>query len=204
MTNSALRLQANAIHVTSERLRNGDGARMVREPFAMHAGCVSLMRLMVAFLSLLMYMCIDYAKLMRKREKFADGKSAPIDLQTLRASTASARGSELAEPPTQSHPHRAPVLAAPPYDHQKQAPEAPQQPGHSGSYHLIPPPSSGPPPAGHGQSHQMMPPPPPPTSHNENGNQVPPPPWLSSNRGYPDQSYMRTSHPASHTRASPH
>ena len=34
----------------------------------------------------------DYAKLVRKRDKQPDGKPVPIDLQTLRASTAQARG----------------------------------------------------------------------------------------------------------------
>ncbi|OCH84918.1 hypothetical protein OBBRIDRAFT_821715 [Obba rivulosa] len=156
---------------------------------------------------------LHYAKLMRKREKAsADGKAVPIDLQTLRASTASARGSEQGE---QSHSqpqlhHPSPAAAPPSYDHQKHAPpmhqgqhHSPTHP-HGGTYQLMPAPNSGQPSAG--QQHQMMPPPPPPASaHSEGG--VPPPPWMTSSSsgraGYaPDhQSYLRT---PSHGRGSPH
>ncbi|EMD33898.1 hypothetical protein CERSUDRAFT_117427 [Gelatoporia subvermispora B] len=149
---------------------------------------------------------LHYAKLMRKREKAsADGKAAPIDMQTLRASTASARGSEHAEPahgqPQMHLP--SPVSTPASYDHPKHAPpvhqgqhHSPTHP-HAGAYQLMPPPGSG--------QHQMMPPPPPPSgAHAEGG--APPPPWMtsSSRAGYAPadhQSYLRT--PA-HGRGSPH
>ncbi|CCM01506.1 uncharacterized protein FIBRA_03562 [Fibroporia radiculosa] len=177
---------------------------------------------------------LHYAKLMRKRDKGADGKPAPIDLQTLRASTQSARGAEQdmqnqhpPHPQPQVH-HQATAVASIPYEQQKQ-PAPPPQPmhashhsnghaphGHPGPYQLMPVGSS------HAQAapqqpphHQMMGPPPPPASGGHSESQtvvsVPPPPWMtsgssSSNRsGYASehQSYMRTSHPPSHARASP-
>ena len=95
-------------------------------------------------------MNLDYAKLMRKREKIlgADGKPMPIDLQTLRASTASARGSgaeggdhhPLPGPPGQGPPHQ-----APPYD--GQPPMHP--PPHGSPYLLIPVSAQNPPKPGH-------------------------------------------------------
>ncbi|KAJ2967397.1 hypothetical protein NUW54_g13515 [Trametes sanguinea] len=153
---------------------------------------------------------LHYAKLMRKREKALDanGKAPPIDLQTLRASTASARGSgsnngndhggEQPLPPS----HQGPPPPSP-YDQSKQPPMHPPPPPHphQGPYQLMP---VGAP----GHSGQMMPPPPPPGSapHSANGAPVPAPPWLGSERGgyNPEpQSYMRASHPPSHARASP-
>ncbi|KAL7279274.1 hypothetical protein ACG7TL_007115 [Trametes sanguinea] len=152
---------------------------------------------------------LHYAKLMRKREKALDanGKAPPIDLQTLRASTASARGSgsnngndhggEQSLPP----PHQGPPPPSP-YDQSKQPPMHPPPPHpHQGPYQLMP---VGAP----GHSGQMMPPPPPPGSapHSANGAPIPAPPWLGSERGgyNPEpQSYMRASHPPSHARASP-
>ncbi|KAL6301381.1 hypothetical protein BKA93DRAFT_738877 [Sparassis latifolia] len=148
---------------------------------------------------------LHYAKLMRKRDKGADGRLAPIDMQTLRASTASARGAE--------GDHPSPGLIPTTYEQQKQHP--PHHPGHTSQhshpvtpYQLMPV-SSGPPSAGSG-SHQMMPPPPPPATHHETGG-VPPPPWMTSSSsnagrsGYSSdhQSYMRTSHTPSHARGSP-
>ncbi|KAI0925648.1 hypothetical protein AcV5_008327 [Taiwanofungus camphoratus] len=159
---------------------------------------------------------LHYAKLMRKRDKGADGKAAPIDLQTLRASTASARGSD----PEQSHPqsqiHRqSPGLVPGSYDHQKSLSAMhplhhPAHAPHSSPYQLMPAGSSGPPPPS-AQPHQMMLPPPPPATHGETGVNVPPPPWMTSSSsssgrtGYTSdhQSYLRASHPPSHARASP-
>ena len=51
---------------------------------------------------------IDYAKLMRKRDKAGAGSEGgkPITIESLRASTASARGGEHGEPPSQGpSPH---------------------------------------------------------------------------------------------------
>ncbi|KZT67449.1 hypothetical protein DAEQUDRAFT_392400 [Daedalea quercina L-15889] len=168
---------------------------------------------------------LHYAKLMRKRDKGADGKAAPIDLQTLRASTQSARGGDADHSHSQSsgsHHQQSPAVIHASYEQQKSAP--PQQPVHGShhpahapphphaghpsphphSYQLMPVP--GPPP-----SHaQMMPPPPPPQQAHADGGAVPPPPWMtasssSSRAGYATehQSYLRTSHPPSHARASP-
>ncbi|OBZ66141.1 hypothetical protein A0H81_13713 [Grifola frondosa] len=133
---------------------------------------------------------------------------------TLRASTASARGSDPGEP-SHSQPqmhHQSPGLVPVSYEQQKHPPmqhrPAHMSHPHPGPYQLMPVSSSGPPP---GQAHQMMPPPPPPqTPHSETGVNVPPPPWMTSSSsngraGYTqDQSYMRTSHAPSHARASPH
>ncbi|KAH9847685.1 hypothetical protein C2E23DRAFT_871669 [Lenzites betulinus] len=174
---------------------------------------------------------LHYAKLMRKRDKAIDanGKAPPIDLQTLRASTASARGNGSSSggdhggEPSHSQP---PPQQPPPSQHQGQAQqqqqqqqpppspyEAPKQPpmhalpppppqhAHQGPYQLMP---VGAP----GQAHGMMPPPPPHAPHSANG-APPPPPWLASpaaeRGGYSaePQSYMRASHPPSHARASP-
>ncbi|KAI0775102.1 hypothetical protein BD413DRAFT_471972 [Trametes elegans] len=151
---------------------------------------------------------LHYAKLMRKRDKALDanGKAPPIDLQTLRASTASTRGSgssgggEHGGEPSHPQAHQGPPPS--PYEPPKQPPmHAPPPHPHQGPYQLMPVGAPAP-----GQPHQMMPPPPPP--HSTNGS-VPPPPWLASPSGerggyQPEpQSYVRPSHPPSHARASP-
>ncbi|EPT01674.1 hypothetical protein FOMPIDRAFT_133363 [Fomitopsis schrenkii] len=162
---------------------------------------------------------LHYAKLMRKRDKGADGKAVPIDLQTLRASTQSARGGDADHSHVQSgsHHQQSPAIMHAPYDQSKAGP--PQQPMHHPAHA---PPHSHPSPhphsyqlmpvAGHPPPHaQMMPPPPPPQQQQANaeGGPVPPPPWMSSSSssrsGYSaeHQSYLRTSHPPSHARASP-
>ncbi|KAF9818835.1 hypothetical protein IEO21_02491 [Rhodonia placenta] len=179
---------------------------------------------------------LHYAKLMRKREKGADGKTIPIDLQTLRASTQSARGTDPEQshpaPVQQHHPHPNPNVV--PYEQPKQQQQQQQQqpppahanhhPGHPsphphphGAPYQLMPVNSGP---SHpnSQAHQMMPPPPPPPvpaqqTHGETGLSVPPPPWMTSSSSSSSsgrsvyqsdhQSYMRTSHPPSHARASP-
>lgn len=163
---------------------------------------------------------LDYAKLMRKRDKAAigpDGKPT-ITIESLRASTASARGADPSESQPQagpSHhqnsPTHHPSGPTSPYEGPptKQLPLPPMHPSHhpphphSGPYQLMPV-GSGPPPAGH---HQMMPPP---TNAQGEGGIVPTPPWITSSsapssRGYggEHQSYMRTSHPPSHARGSP-
>lgn len=155
---------------------------------------------------------LHYAKLMRKRDKTlgADGKPMPIDLQTLRASTASSRGGGAGEhggessqqaaaapPPPSQHPS----IAASPYEHKHvlQGPESPQHPSptHAVSYHLMPPPSAGAPPP-HPSMH-------PPSrgghEHHPTSAYVPLPPWQAhGGGGTPEQTYMRPSH----GRASPH
>ncbi|KAI0091129.1 hypothetical protein BDY19DRAFT_933976 [Irpex rosettiformis] len=148
---------------------------------------------------------LHYAKLMRKREKIlgADGKPMPIDLQTLRASTASARGSgaEGGEhhtaqgPPGQGPPHHG--GQPPPYDPAQQAMHPP--PPHGSPYQLIPVSAQNqPPPPPHG-AHPMMPPPPPPQNQEHSiPGPVPPPPWANTNRYPPDQSYIR---PPPHARS---
>ncbi|KAI0326412.1 hypothetical protein GY45DRAFT_1285530 [Cubamyces sp. BRFM 1775] len=156
---------------------------------------------------------LHYAKLMRKRDKALDanGKAPPIDLQTLRASTASARGGgsgsggDHGGEPSHSQPHQGQPPQSP-YEQPKQPPMHPPPPHpHQGPYQLMPVGAPGP-------SGQMMPPPPPHSSsapHSANGGPVPPPPWLASpapERGAYNaepQSYMRASHPPSHARASP-
>ncbi|KAI0671846.1 hypothetical protein C8Q78DRAFT_1031131 [Trametes maxima] len=157
---------------------------------------------------------LHYAKLMRKRDKALDanGKAPPIDLQTLRASTASARGSgsngggDHGGEPSHSQPHPPPSPYDPPKPPPMHAPPPPH--AHQGPYQLMPVGAPGP----SGQPHQMMPPLPPHGSsapHSANGAPVPPPPWMSSSAAersaYPaePQSYMRASHPPSHARASP-
>ncbi|RPD74913.1 hypothetical protein L226DRAFT_68466 [Lentinus tigrinus ALCF2SS1-7] len=163
---------------------------------------------------------LHYAKLMRKRDKTLDasGKAPPpIDLQTLRASTASARGAtggaadhggenshSQPHPPT---PHQAQPPPSP-YDQPKQPPaHASAPPPHPGPYQLMPVAGSGP----GGPPHQMMAPPHGPGSapHSAQGAPVPAPPWMSSSgsgeRGpynAEPQSYVRA-HPSSHARASP-
>ncbi|KAH9945086.1 uncharacterized protein BXZ73DRAFT_38982 [Epithele typhae] len=164
---------------------------------------------------------LHYAKLMRKRDKTLDanGKAPPIDLQTLRASTASARGAGGNSSdgghgePSQSQNHG----SLPPPPHQAPPPQSSYEqqkppsmhggppPPHPGSYQLMPvaPPGSS------ASVHQMMPPPhgPPSAPHSAVGAPVPPPPWLSpspSDRGgYNNGDYARLSHPPSHARASP-
>ncbi|KAI0367983.1 hypothetical protein BV20DRAFT_1037362 [Pilatotrama ljubarskyi] len=157
---------------------------------------------------------LHYAKLMRKRDKALDanGKAPPIDLQTLRASTASARGSgstgggDHSDGPSHPPPHQGPPPPSP-YEQSKPPMHPPPQHGHQGPYQLMPVGAPGHP----GQPHQMMPPPPPhgSASQSANGAPVPPPPWIASpatERGpysAEPQSYMRASHPPSHARASP-
>ncbi|KAH9928389.1 uncharacterized protein B0H18DRAFT_1001097 [Fomitopsis serialis] len=156
---------------------------------------------------------LHYAKLMRKRDKGADGKAAPIDLQTLRASTQSARGAEAEHSHSQSSSHhqQSPVIHAqydqqkagpPPPMHQSHHPPHPHPSPHPHSYQLMPVAA---PPTSHSQ---MMPPPPPHQQGHGEGGPVPPPPWMtssSSRTGYSTehQSYLRTAHPPSHARASP-
>ncbi|CDO68474.1 hypothetical protein BN946_scf184754.g8 [Trametes cinnabarina] len=146
---------------------------------------------------------LHYAKLMRKREKALDanGKAPPIDLQTLRASTASARGSGGSngnEHGGDPSPHQGPPPS--PYDQPKQPPMHPSPPhSHQGPYQLMP---VGPP----GPSGQIMAPPATHVSAPHGTNGASAPSWLGSERGgyNPEpQSYMRASHPPSHARASP-
>ncbi|KAI0342646.1 hypothetical protein BDW22DRAFT_1330265 [Trametopsis cervina] len=148
---------------------------------------------------------LHYAKLMRKRDKTlgADGKPMPIDLQTLRASTASARGTTgegsephqaQAPPPGQPPPpHHGGSAPAPAYDQQQM--HAP--PPHGAAYQLIPV-------AGQSQpapnAHQMMPTPPN-HEHGMAGGPIPPPPWTAAGRYPPEQSFIRQ--PVQHARASP-
>ncbi|TBU33394.1 hypothetical protein BD311DRAFT_434084 [Dichomitus squalens] len=158
---------------------------------------------------------LHYAKLMRKREKTLDanGKAPPIDLQTLRASTASARGGggEHGGETSHSQSHPPPHQGQPPpspYDQPKQLPIHAGAPAHPGPYQLMPVGAPGP---SGGQPQQMMPPPHAPSSapHSAAGGPVPPPPWLAhpsgERPGYNSepQSYVRASHPPSHARASP-
>lgn len=220
---SALPLLANVTPATSVKRRNGDVARMGQGLYATLAACVSFD---FCFDSPLLSVepsshlaMTDYAKLMRKRDKGADGKAVPIDLQTLRASTQSARGGDADHSHVQSgsHHQQSPAIMHAPYDQSKAGP--PQQPMHHPAHA---PPHSHPSPhphsyqlmpvAGHPPPHaQMMPPPPPPQQQQANaeGGPVPPPPWMSSSSssrsGYSaeHQSYLRTSHPPSHARASP-
>ncbi|KAH8101018.1 hypothetical protein BXZ70DRAFT_1007942 [Cristinia sonorae] len=174
---------------------------------------------------------LHYAKLMRKRDKNGlgpDGKS-PITIESLRASTASARGNDQpAENPVQQQqvPPQQSGLVQTTYDQhaQRSGPSPPHMTSQYPSPH--PAPKSGPPPPQHmqhsshpqhpgsyqlmpvqGGHHPMMPPPP---SHAEAG--VPPPPWMASSAsssggrpayGAEHQTYMRASHPPSHARASP-
>ncbi|KAI0783840.1 hypothetical protein BC629DRAFT_1678240 [Irpex lacteus] len=148
---------------------------------------------------------LHYAKLMRKREKVlgADGKPMPIDLQTLRASTASARGSGAeggehlpGPPPGQGPPHHSGSGPPPGYDGQQ--PMHPPPP-HGSPYQLIPVSAQSQQPPPPHNAHQMMPPPPPPQNQEHSiPGQVPPPPWASTNRYPPDQSYIR---PPPHTRS---
>ena len=185
---------------------------------------------------------IDYAKLMRKRDKAGAGSEGgkPITIESLRASTASARGGEHGEPPSQGpspHHHMPPPppphpgqVAPPPqspyneHASMKQPLPAPMHSSHHASQHPPPPPHPstqpgpgqyhnpmpmppGPPPPGQHPHHMMPPLQPPPNhaNHPESGHNVAS--WMASppTRGYTDhQSYMRTSHAASHTRASPH
>ncbi|KAJ3474715.1 hypothetical protein NLI96_g12301 [Meripilus lineatus] len=167
---------------------------------------------------------LHYAKLMRKRDKASamglDGKTNTITIESLRASTASARGADPSDPSPQagpSHQQNSPINhpsgPTSPYEGtpSKQLPPASMHPshhpshGHPGPYQLMPVSGSGAPPPG--QHHQMMPPPHSPSE----GGMHPLPPWMapgssaSSSRGYggDHQSYMRTAHPPSHTRASP-
>ncbi|KAL4244295.1 hypothetical protein ABKN59_010070, partial [Abortiporus biennis] len=155
---------------------------------------------------------LHYAKLMRKRDKAAvgpDGKPT-ITIESLRASTASARGGEPVDtPPTPQPGPSHPQMQQPPaaqsspahhsngaaqpqqvYEHpapKQQAPPPPQmhqlQPPHhphGGPYHLMPPPAQGGPPPS-GQHHPHQMIPPPHSSHNDGGAAgVPPPPWSSN------------------------
>ena len=157
----------------------------------------------------------DYAKLMRKRDKTLDanGKAPPIDLQTLRASTASARGAGgsssgavRGDEPSHSQPHPPPHQSQPPPSPYEQ--HAKQPPVHSG-----PPPAHPPPPyqlmppGPSGQPHQMMPSHGPPSAPHSATGAPPPPPWMAPpapERGsYNTEPYVRASHPPSHARASP-
>ncbi|EKM58548.1 uncharacterized protein PHACADRAFT_252970 [Phanerochaete carnosa HHB-10118-sp] len=152
---------------------------------------------------------LHYAKLMRKRDKAlgADGKPIPIDLQTLRASTASSRGnvdvsgeSPQAPPSSSQSPQQQqqqqPPPPPPPSHHQQQqhaqgvaaAPYDPPKAGHHPqdshhhppphtAYHLMPGSGQSSPTAGAPPPPHMMPPP---TRHAHEqavGNGVPPPPW---------------------------
>lgn len=156
----------------------------------------------------------DYAKLMRKRDKAPvgpDGKPT-ITIESLRASTASARGADPSEGQPQagsshhqSSPAHHPSGPASPYEgNSSKGPpptsiHASHHPPHPGPYQLMPV-SGSVPPSGH--HHQMMPPPPPPPQGEGGMAVVPPPPWIasstsvSSSRGYAGehQSYMRTPH----------
>ncbi|KAI0682554.1 hypothetical protein BC835DRAFT_1298683 [Cytidiella melzeri] len=144
---------------------------------------------------------LHYAKLMRKRDKAvgADGKPMTIDLQTLRASTASARGSggeggehhQAPGPPGAGPTHHIGTGAPPNYEPQQQM-HAP--PPHGSPYQLIPVSAPNQPPSG---GHQMMPPP---QNHEHSmSGPIPPPPWASTNRYPAEQSYIRPPPP----RASP-
>jgi hypothetical protein len=169
----------------------------------MRAVCVSAVRHASA-VHPLMSGNSDYAKLMRKRDKAlgADGKPIPIDLQTLRASTASARGNSgeggdhqsVSVPPGQGPSHHG--SGPPPAYEPQQQMHAP--PPHGSPYQLTPVSSQSQPPQ---NAHQMMPPPPPQNhEHSSMPGLIPPPPWASASRYPPEQSYIR---PSAHARSSP-
>ncbi|GJE94540.1 GATA zinc finger domain-containing protein [Phanerochaete sordida] len=158
---------------------------------------------------------LHYAKLMRKRDKAlgADGKPIPIDLQTLRASTASSRGNMDANGESSSQgpplPQSAQQQQQPPQQQQHAQGVAPAQydtkpgqhpqdghhhpPPHT-AYHLMPgsgqsSPTAGPPPA---PPPHMMQPPPRHAHEQAVGGGVPPPPWYVPEQ---DGAYARSSHP---------
>lgn len=144
---------------------------------------------------------LHYAKLMRKRDKAlgADGKPIPIDLQTLRASTASSRGNHdpNGEPP-QGAPHATPPgVMGTPYESPKAGPHPQDVHHHPPPYHMLPPsgqssPTTGVPPPP--PPHAMMPPPHARHPHEQPAGGVPPPPWYVAQAEQSDAAYGRSTH----------
>ena len=206
---------------------------MGQEHFVMHAGCVSLHSLLrwslfapTLFTSVVK---IDYAKLMRKRDKATgpDGKPPNIDLEMLRASTRMAdnnnrdannrnssatssnnnNGNQNASAnisaetkPAPSSPSQKSDSTRPSPAVSKAGPQSPISPVNN-AYHSNP---SGPGiPPQQQQPHratQMMPPP----SMASGTGDAAPPTWHAA-RGYPAEhgSFMRAHAPPSHTRGAP-
>ncbi len=170
---------------------------------------------------------IDYAKLMRKRDKAAgpDGKPPSIDLETLRASTRMAdnsnrdannrNGSAVVSNGNQNLSANTPAETKPPPSPPSQKsdsarpspavskggpPQSPVSPATS-NYHSSNPAGPGiPPQPQSSRPTQMMPP----SSIPSGASDSTPPTWQSA-RGYPAEhgSFMRAHAPPSHTRGAP-
>jgi len=148
---------------------------------------------------------LDYAKLMRKRDKNANGETPVIDMETLRASARAADIADKSSRPSKQASRSHQSEPASPMD-SKQAAQH-----HQSSFQLVTPMATDPSPSTMAaetsraqttpsQQHQSMPPP----------GSLPPPPWAtsapSSGRVYPapehlqHQSFMRGSQhtPANH------
>jgi hypothetical protein len=187
---------------------------MEQEPYAMPVDFVSIHLCRNGQYSHWLHINMsDYAKLMRKRDKTlgADGKPVPIDMQTLRASTASSRGnvdgngepSQSVAPPLPPQHHHAggQGIAPSPYEPPKTGPH-PQDshhhppPPHTAPYHMLPPSGQSSPTTGAPPPHGIMHPPPPRHAHEPTVGTVPPPPWYVAQAEHPhENAYARSSHP---------
>jgi len=208
-SDSGLHPQGSAILVTSERHPNGAVVRTEPGPSAMHVVCVRIYfssRVIIPATVFSYPRLLDYAKLMRKRDKNnTNGEPPVIDMETLRAS---ARAADIADKSSRSSkqaPKSRQTDPTSPLD-SKQAAQH-----HQSSFQLVTPMVAEPSTsttatetsraqAIPSQQHQSMPPP----------NSLPPPPWATpattSGRVYATadhlqhQSFMRSSQhtPANH------
>ena len=205
---------------------------MGQEPFVMHVGYVSSSSFFhrLAFISInLRPRTIDYAKLMRKRDKAAgpDGKAPSIDLEMLRASTrmadnsnrdtinrnsntssgnnnngnhsVPASGPTEAKPPPSSPSQKSDSARPSPAVSKAAPPQSPVSPATS-TYHSNPSGPGVPPLQQPPHATQMMPPP----SIAPGTGDSTPPTWHAA-RGYPAEhgSFMRAHARPSHARGAP-
>ena len=204
---------------------------MGQEHFVMHADCVSSYTLLIGCSSLRFYShpwTIDYAKLMRKRDKAAgpDGKPPNIDLEMLRASTRMAdnnnrdannrnnnttsnnnnNGNQSVSANTSAETKPAPSSPSQKSDStrpspavSKAGPRTPTSPA-TGTYHSNPSGPGVPPQQQPSRATQMMPPPSIASGTGDNA----PPTWPAA-RGYPagHGPFIRPHASQSHSRGAP-
>lgn len=219
--------QENVIRVIYEKLPSGGGGQMGQEPFVMHVDYVSSS--VDLYFHYLRPRMIDYAKLMRKRDKAAgpDGKAPSIDLEMLRASTrmadnsnrdasirngntsggnnnnanhsVSASGPADTNPSPSSPSQKSDSARPSPAVSKAGPPQSPVSPATS-TYHSNPSGPGVPPQQQQPHATQMMPPP----SITSGTGDATPPTWHAA-RGYPAEhgSFMRSHGRPSHARGAP-
>ncbi|PPQ90808.1 hypothetical protein CVT25_012128 [Psilocybe cyanescens] len=168
-SNSGLHLRASVIHVISEKRLNGGEALMERGLFAMLADFDIIKASTDGRRPLL-----DYAKLMRKRDKNgANGEAPQIDMETLRAS---ARAAEIDKPSRSSKQASSRSHQSEPASPADVKQQTPQQ-HHQGTFQLMNMMAPAPEQSSSTMSNDSARAPPPQTHAGMPPASLPPPPW---------------------------